>query len=79
MLMGRREESKWYSAFVVDEQMLTASQRVYNRFGRTYLFDIDFYFLNEDHGHTQISYCIDAYHAGNVGAKVFEFFKKRLC
>ncbi|KAI0779687.1 SET domain-containing protein [Fomes fomentarius] len=42
-----------------------ARGRVYNRFGRTYLFDIDFYFLKPEYGHDQTIYCIDAYHAGN--------------
>ncbi len=47
--------------------------RVYNRFGRTYLFDIDFYFLKPEYGHDQTIYCIDAYHAGNVSGKIFEY------
>ncbi|KAH9892737.1 hypothetical protein C8Q73DRAFT_649479 [Cubamyces lactineus] len=35
---------------------------IYNKFGRTYLFDLDFWFLGSD---KKVKYCIDAYHAGN--------------
>ncbi|KAI0743934.1 SET domain-containing protein [Daedaleopsis nitida] len=37
--------------------------KMYNKFGRTYLFDIDFYYLRKEDD--QIKYTIDAYHAGN--------------
>ncbi|OSD07078.1 SET domain-containing protein [Trametes coccinea BRFM310] len=37
----------------------------YNKFGRTYLFDLDFWFLNEGDRERKVKYCIDAYHAGN--------------
>ncbi|KAI0633592.1 SET domain-containing protein [Trametes polyzona] len=37
---------------------------IYNKFGRTYLFDLDFWYLNKDGTETN-KYCIDAYHAGN--------------
>ena len=45
----------------------------YNKFGRTYLFDIDFYYLRlmEDgtrNDEWQTKYLIDAYHAGNVSS-----------
>ncbi|EIW62724.1 SET domain-containing protein [Trametes versicolor FP-101664 SS1] len=36
---------------------------LYNKFGRTYLFDIDFWYLKDDE--EKVKYCIDAYHAGN--------------
>jgi hypothetical protein len=40
----------------------------YNSIGRTYLFDIDFWFLKSDSGEDDWhnTYTIDAYHAGNV-------------
>ncbi|KAI0789158.1 SET domain-containing protein [Abortiporus biennis] len=37
----------------------------YNIFGRTYLFNLDFYHLKEEKPDWQIAYCIDAYHSGN--------------
>ena len=42
------------------------SPRIYNKFGRTYLFDVDFWHIKRDTGHEDARYCIDAYHAGNV-------------
>ncbi|EJF65048.1 SET domain-containing protein [Dichomitus squalens] len=36
----------------------------YNSFGRTYLFDVDFYHVKKDEDEPP-KYCIDAYHAGN--------------
>ncbi|CDO69199.1 hypothetical protein BN946_scf185042.g101 [Trametes cinnabarina] len=33
--------------------------------GTTYLFDLDFWFLNEEGMDRKVKYCIDAYHAGN--------------
>jgi len=38
----------------------------YNKFGRTYLFDLDFHHLHQDDGHWSVKYTVDAYHAGNV-------------
>ena len=38
--------------------------RFYDGFGRTYLFDIDFFHIK-----TKDKLCIDAYHAGNVSMK----------
>ncbi|KAL7280548.1 hypothetical protein ACG7TL_005480 [Trametes sanguinea] len=37
----------------------------YNKFGRTYLFDLDFWFLNDGDEERKVKYCVDAYHAGN--------------
>ncbi|KAG6841070.1 hypothetical protein C0991_002162 [Blastosporella zonata] len=37
----------------------------YNKFGRTYLFDLDFYHLKAGNEDWDIQYTIDAYHAGN--------------
>jgi len=37
----------------------------YNAFGKTYLFDIDGYHLHEDDPDWEVSYMVDAYHAGN--------------
>ena len=42
---------------------------MYNDFGRTYLFDVDFWYLNinkKKRKSGRPKYCIDAYHAGNV-------------
>lgn len=41
--------------------------RKYNAFGKTYLFDIDLYYLKDEDPDWQVSYTVDAYHAGNVG------------
>lgn len=38
----------------------------YNKFGRTYLFDIDFHHLKEGNRRWENSFTVDAYHAGNV-------------
>lgn len=47
--------------------------RVYNKVGRTYLFELDFYYLHtspsdgtQDDEEWQAKYVMDAYHAGNV-------------
>ena len=52
--------------------VLTYSRK-YNKFGRTYLFQIDFYHLRPmesstkgDDDEWQTKYVMDAYHAGNV-------------
>jgi len=37
----------------------------YNKFGRTYLFDIDFHVLKQDNKDWKNMYVVDAYHAGN--------------
>ncbi|KAF5381631.1 hypothetical protein D9615_005540 [Tricholomella constricta] len=37
----------------------------YNKFGRTYLFDLDFHHLKEGVPDWDIQYTVDAYHAGN--------------
>lgn len=39
---------------------------MYNQFGRTYLFDLDFHYLKEGHDNWTTKYVVDAYHAGNV-------------
>ncbi|KZT72048.1 SET domain-containing protein [Daedalea quercina L-15889] len=38
---------------------------VYNKFGRTYLFDVDFYYLKVGNDDWSSKYSVDAYHAGN--------------
>lgn len=46
--------------------------RMYDEFGRTYLFDIDFWHLRQEphwHGKSEdweTKFCVDAFHAGNV-------------
>ncbi|RPD78603.1 SET domain-containing protein [Lentinus tigrinus ALCF2SS1-7] len=42
-----------------------ARGKIYNKFGRTYLFDVDFWHVKKKTGHEDVRYCIDAYHAGN--------------
>ncbi|KAI0958679.1 hypothetical protein AcV7_004427 [Taiwanofungus camphoratus] len=37
----------------------------YNKFGRTYLFDLDFHYLRMDNPDWETKYCVDAYHVGN--------------
>ncbi|KAJ3522364.1 hypothetical protein NM688_g8883 [Phlebia brevispora] len=37
----------------------------YNQVGRTYLFDIDFWYLKKDDPDKPVKYCVDAFHAGN--------------
>lgn len=58
--------------FKVAVLLLTRSSK-YNKFGRTYLFQLDFYHLrtmesgvSEDNDDWQTKYVMDAYHAGNV-------------
>ena len=52
-------------------QSLTINARKYDEFGRTYLFDVDGHHIKEwarymGKKNWKITYCIDAYHAGNV-------------
>lgn len=44
------------------------TRRKYNAFGRTYLFDLDFYYLRggTDEKDWDVKYVVDAYHTGNV-------------
>ncbi|EPQ57399.1 SET domain-containing protein, partial [Gloeophyllum trabeum ATCC 11539] len=37
----------------------------YNKFGRTYLFDIDFWYIRKEVEDWEVTYTVDAYHAGN--------------
>lgn len=41
----------------------------YNKFGRTYLFDLDFHHLKKGNKNWETMYVVDAYHAGNVSAR----------
>jgi len=50
---------------------------LYNTYGRTYLFDLDFHHLKPDENDENYhdwsnKYTVDAYHAGNV--RIFSFF-----
>lgn len=45
--------------------------RKYNVFGRTYLFEIDGYHIQETIPGFEVSYVVDAYHAGNVSLWLF--------
>lgn len=47
--------------------------RKYNAFGRTYLFNIDGYHLQEEEEDWDPKYVVDAYHAGNVSFPSFLF------
>ena len=38
----------------------------YDKFGRTYLFDIDCHYLRDNDPDWQVKYVVDAYHVGNV-------------
>lgn len=42
--------------------------RKYDIFGRTYLFNIDGYHLQQDDPSWELTYVVDAYHAGNVSS-----------
>jgi [histone H3]-lysine9 N-trimethyltransferase SUV39H len=48
---------------------------MYNKYGKTYLFQLDFYHLRGndagDDDDWQTKYVIDAYHAGNVRSMAF--------
>lgn len=58
---------------------LTLFQRFYNKSGKTYLFDLDFYHLkkeyeNKDGEEWTNKYTVDAYQAGNVSF-IFKSYK----
>lgn len=57
------------SLILVAMCILTCSRK-YNKFGRTYLFQLDFYHLrpesDTDDDEWSTKYVMDAYHAGNV-------------
>jgi [histone H3]-lysine9 N-trimethyltransferase SUV39H len=48
------------------------ARRKYNAFGRTYLFDLDFYYLRggTDEKDWDVKYVVDAYHSGNVSLRI---------
>ncbi|KAH8120620.1 hypothetical protein DFH11DRAFT_1561071 [Phellopilus nigrolimitatus] len=50
-----------YSGELLAEEEAEERGMVYNKVGRTYLFDIDFWYLPQD----AARYCVDAFHAGN--------------
>ncbi|KAI0035852.1 hypothetical protein K488DRAFT_42400, partial [Vararia minispora EC-137] len=55
-----------YSGELLNDTESEARGRVYDAFGRTYLFDLDFYYVkNQEHPEDFEPYCVDAYHAGN--------------
>lgn len=49
--------------------VLSLFSRVYNAFGKTYLFDVDGWHLKRDNPEWESVYAVDAYHAGNVSAR----------
>lgn len=67
-------ECKGLPAYAVDGLFLLKPfiRRVYNRLGRTYLFDIDFWHIHDDNPSLEDEpYVMDAYHAGNVSGHAF--------
>ncbi|RXW12112.1 hypothetical protein EST38_g13743 [Candolleomyces aberdarensis] len=56
-----------YSGELLNVEESNERGKYYNSWGKTYLFDIDFYFIpNKDHhGDVVVQYTMDAYHAGN--------------
>ncbi|KAI0074156.1 hypothetical protein K474DRAFT_87506 [Panus rudis PR-1116 ss-1] len=53
-----------YSGEFITEDEAHERGMIYDMFGRTYLFDVDFWHLNEINKE-DTKYCVDAYHAGN--------------
>ena len=64
----RRGKSAESGTFICESVLIQA--RVYNLAGKTYLFDIDFWHINEkakkSTGNTMTKFCVDAFHVGNV-------------
>ncbi|KAJ8689908.1 hypothetical protein PTI98_012766 [Pleurotus ostreatus] len=55
-----------YSGELLTEEVAEERGKKYNKFGRTYLFNLDFYFLREGKEEEwEPKYVVDAYHAGN--------------
>ncbi|THH04749.1 hypothetical protein EW145_g5290 [Phellinidium pouzarii] len=54
-----------YSGELLIEEEAEMRGKVYNKLGRTYLFDIDFYHIPRAEGEESAKYCVDAFHAGN--------------
>ncbi|CAL1706969.1 unnamed protein product [Somion occarium] len=50
--------------FLTDKEAQERGKK-YNQFGRTYLFDLDFWYLKTNNKRWKPKFCIDAYHAGN--------------
>ncbi|KAF8996029.1 hypothetical protein BDQ17DRAFT_962988 [Cyathus striatus] len=54
-----------YSGELITDAAGEQRGKVYNTFGRTYLFDLDFHHLRKDDPDWDVKYTVDAYHAGN--------------
>ncbi|KAL4260849.1 hypothetical protein AB1N83_009623 [Pleurotus pulmonarius] len=55
-----------YAGELLTEEVAEERGKKYNKFGRTYLFNLDFYFLREGKEEEwEPKYVVDAYHAGN--------------
>ncbi|KAF8874416.1 hypothetical protein BD779DRAFT_255631 [Infundibulicybe gibba] len=54
-----------YAGEILTDAMGEERGVLYNKSGRTYLFDIDFYHLRIDNENWENKYVVDAYHAGN--------------
>ncbi|KAH9839555.1 uncharacterized protein C8Q71DRAFT_795758 [Rhodofomes roseus] len=65
----KRIPKNTYLGIYAGEYLMEAEAEVrgiiYNKFGRTYLFDVDFYYLREGKDDWSSQYSVDAYHAGN--------------
>jgi histone-lysine N-methyltransferase SUV39H len=57
-----------YAGELLCEAVAEQRGHTYNKFGRTYLLDIDFHHLKDERGVSASKYTVDAYHAGNVCA-----------
>lgn len=70
MRRQKREACEWLTAIITYERVYLLWFRHYNSFGRTYLFDLDFYHIKK-HEDDPPKYTVDAYHAGNVSPVYF--------
>lgn len=65
-LLARSEESESSYVCFGPNCITKSTHRKYNAFGKTYLFDVEGYHLREEDPGWEVSYVVDAYHAGNV-------------
>ena len=66
---GERRGKSVESGILIRENVLIQA-RIYNLAGKTYLFDIDFWHINEKEkkraNAAMTKFCVDAFHVGNV-------------
>ncbi|KAJ2930459.1 hypothetical protein H1R20_g6637, partial [Candolleomyces eurysporus] len=60
-----------YSGELLNVEESDERGKHYNSYGKTYLFDLDFYFIpnKDEDGDVAVQYTMDAYHAANVSAQ----------